>query len=197
MGQQFRPIIGGIYGGDYRSYVYQTKDECICTKIMEHSWWNNKFVNTISYMLYNCPKRVCWVGEYSEEKDFKFDVPDSVLIPSYEDIYGEDEDYRDIEEFIDFTLDGKYLVNFDTEEYIDLDLYKKKSFGRNDEIIHPLPLLTAIGNGDYLGDYHDYNKGFKFVGKWAWQLLAILDKAPSNFTKIDLIFSELKYTDWN
>lgn len=195
MGHQFRPIIGDIYGEKCKVFVYHTRDECICTKLMEHSWWSNEFVNSISEMLYNNPKRLCWVGEYAEDQDFNFNVLGKVHVPNYEDVYGE-ESYEDIEKFVDFSLDGKYLVNFDTEEYIDLDIYKKKSFGKNNGIIHPIPLLTAIGNKDYLGDYHSNNKGFKFIGRWAWQLIAILDKPPKNFTRIDLVFTELQQ-EWD
>lgn len=191
MGQYFKPIIGGIYGGNFKSYEYFTRVEVINTKLMEHSYWNNEFCNNIAALIYNNPKRICWVGQYALPKDFEFDVPDIISVPCYEDVYKDKMDEEDVPHS-DFFLDQKYLINYDSQEYIDLEEYKKKSFSRNNRIIHPLPLLTAIGNNRGFGDFHDGNIGFEFVGKWAWQLIIILDKIPKNVNKVDIVFHEIK-----
>jgi len=61
-------------------------------------------------------------------------------------------------------LDGKYLVNHTIGAYLDCDKYKARC-NNNDWILHPLPLLTAVGNGLGGGDYYGINKDQ--VGAWA------------------------------
>ena len=61
---------------------------------------------------------------------------------------------------------------------------------------HPLPLLTAVGNGLGGGDYHGINE--EKVGSWAFDLLEVVDheKALNLLTKnhykiYNIIFSEM------
>ena len=89
----------------------------------------------------------------------------------------------------DFTFDDKFLINYDTSQFIDLNEYKAKSVNDDGWIIHPLPLLTAIGNGRGGGDFQD-GVGIEFVGTWAWHLLAFLDSPPKDFLKADIAFVE-------
>lgn len=58
-------------------------------------------------------------------------------------------------------------------------------------VIHPLPLLTAVGNDKGSGDFHEGNIGYEFVGSWAWNLISIDEKVPNNFKKIDVVFKEI------
>ena len=92
----------------------------------------------------------------------------------------------------DFTLDGKFLLNHDTRLFIDLDEYKATSVDKDGWTIHPLPLLTAVGNDRGSSDFHEGNTGFEFVGSWAWQLISIADKPPASFRKIDIRFIETR-----
>lgn len=64
----------------------------------------------------------------------------------------------------------RYLVDLDTFEYVSMvglprDTYKWRT--------HPLPLLTAEGNGRGGGDYHDDKPGAEFVGRWARHKIAL------------------------
>ena len=90
----------------------------------------------------------------------------------------------------DFSLDGKFLLNHDSKQFVDLDEYKKLSVDKHGWVIHPLPLLTAVGNDRGGGDFHEGNTGYDNVGIWAWQLLSFEDKPPKGFSKFPLVFKE-------
>ena len=111
-------------------------------------------------------------------------------MPSYKEVWGETVKLYGSES-TNFTLDNKFLLNHDTEEYIDLDEYKEKSRDKSGWTIHPLPLLTAVGNDRGCGDFHEGNIGYEFVGIWAWHLLSIADKVPRGYKKIDVVFKEI------
>ena len=64
-----------------------------------------------------------------------------------------------------------------THEYIDL----KKVYSLNNGNIHPLPLLTAVGNGRGGGDYHGNGvTNLNMVGIWAGDLLQIVEQVPKD-----------------
>ena len=154
-------------------------------KLMEHSWWRNEFVNAFSEFLYNNPGRVCWVGDYADEPDdFKFNLPATVVLPNYKKVWGKHVTYLTCQPS-DFRLDDKFLVNYDTRQFVDLNEYKAASTDSHDWTIHPLPLLTAVGNGRGGGDFQD-GLGIEFIGSWAWHLLAFLDRPPKDFLKADI-----------
>ena len=90
----------------------------------------------------------------------------------------------------DFTLDGKFLFNHDNKQFVDLNDYKANSIDKHGWTIHPLPLLTAVGNDRGGGDFHEGNNGFENVGIWAWHLISIADKPPEDFSKIKIRFIE-------
>ncbi len=157
---------------------------------MEHSWWKNDFVNAFAEKLYLHKKRVAWVGDYANEpEDFRLDFGIVVNIPNYQEVWGENVKLHGVKKS-DFTLDDKFLLNHTTKEFIDLNEYKKNSTDKQGWIIHPLPLLTAIGNDRGGGDFHAGHTGYDFVGIWAWNLISISDKVPKSFKKFNLVFKE-------
>ena len=156
---------------------------------MEHAWWQNTFVNAFSEFLYKTPGRVCWVGDYATEPDdFNFNLPASIVRPNYKKVWGNRVTYLTCQPS-DFSLDNKFLVNYDTRQFIDLNECKAKSVNNDGWIVHPLPLLTAVGNGRGGGDFQD-GVGIEFVGMWAWHLLTFLDSPPKDFIKADIAFVE-------
>lgn len=190
MGQYYRVILGNTIGNDLKVFDRSVDGEYTGAKLMEHSWWKNDFVNAFAKKLYLHKKRVCWVGDYANEPDdFNFDFGIVVNIPNYENVWGENVKLCGVQKF-DFTLDDKFLLNHTTKEFIDLNEYKEKSTDKNGWIIHPLPLLTAVGNDRGGGDFHEGNIGFKNVGIWAWHLISISDEVPKSFKKFDLVFKE-------
>ena len=131
---------------------------------MEHSWWQNPFVNSFSKRLHNKKGRVCWVGDYANKPDdFNFDFNSALHTPTFGEVWGCTVKLHKSKS-VDFTLDDKFLVNFDTKQYIDLNEYKAASTNKDGWSIHPLPLLTAVGNDRGFGDFHEGNIGYKSVG---------------------------------
>ena len=83
------PILGNVYGGQCKVFDRSVNGEYTFAKLLEHSWWNNTFVNAFSAFLYNNPGRVCWVGDYATEPDdFKLNVPAAITRPNYKKVWG-------------------------------------------------------------------------------------------------------------
>ena len=190
MGQYFRPILGDKYGLDCKVFDRSVDGEYTMAKLLEHSWWVNPFVNTFSEYLYKEPRRVAWVGDYAVEPD-DFDFPNcsAFYVPYYGEVWGETAETIGVVSS-DFMLDGKFLVNHDTKQFVNLDEYKCASVDKHGWTIHPLPLLTAVGNDRGGGDFHEGNTGYEKVGMWAWHLLSIEDESPKGFSKFYLVFKE-------
>lgn len=53
MGQYYRPILGNVFGTDCKVFDRSVDGERTFAKLMEHSWWENPFVNSFSSRLYN------------------------------------------------------------------------------------------------------------------------------------------------
>ena len=141
-----------------------------------------------SERLYNKLGRVIWCGDYADEPDdFDFPKCSAAYVPSYGEVWG---DKVQNSTSTDFKLDDKFLINYDTKEFVNLNEYKRASTDKHGWCIHPLPLLTAVGNGRGGGDFHEGNIGFEHVGIRAWHLLSISDDAPKDFTKLNLVFVE-------
>lgn len=192
MGQYYRPILGDKFGLDCKVFDRSIDGEYTFAKLMEHSWWLNPFCNAFAENLYNEEGRVCWVGDYAgEDGDFDFNLNSAFYVPTYKEVWGETVKLYD-STASEFTLDNKFLLNHDTKEYVDLNDYREKSVDNNSWVIHPLPLLTAVGNDRGSGDFHEGNIGYEFVGTWAWHLISISDTAPKNYKKFDVVFKEIR-----
>ena len=190
MGQYYMPILGDAFGLNCKVFDRSVNGEYTFAKLMEHSWWQNPFVNAFSEFLYNNPSRVAWVGDYAtEDDDFNFPHCSAFYVPCYKEVWGKSVSTHTVD-YSDFALDGKCLLNHDSKQFVDLDEYKKASTDKHGWTIHPLPLLTAVGNGRGGGDFHEGNTGFEVVGSWAWHLLSIAENPPKNFTTFKLAFKE-------
>ena len=148
-------------------------------KLTEHSWWENPFVNTVCSLLYKKPCKIAWVGDYAD--DFEF----------YKEVW--DTKGKGVSEN-QTKLDGKYLCNHTLKQFVDCDEYFLRSKTDEDEYgvwcLHPLPLLTCVGNGQGGGDY--YSKiGMELVGTWCWNSISVEDEVPEGFTKVDCCFKEV------
>jgi hypothetical protein len=76
------------------------------------------------------------------------------------------------------TKDYPYLVNHTKKQYVD----KRK------EEIHPLPLLTAEGNGAGGGDYRGDNE--ILCGDWARDVISIETEPPVGYEELLCKFRE-------
>ena len=146
-------------------------------KIMEHSWWKNDFVNAVAAQLVNRPGRVAWIGDYAELGDC-MGVEDCFMKKAMKIIAGTHKVSKGQLDMKDEppTLEGKFLINHTKKEFVDLSKYHTLCTMDDGWCIHPLPLLTAVGNGRGGGDYHS-NVGEEYVGKWAFDLIEI-DSLP-------------------
>lgn len=174
MGQYYNVVIKNK--NTIITYNREVDGEYTMAKLTEHSWWYNPFVSSITTLLYKNPCKVAWIGDYSKEINpilFEFAWGDEVEKHSIH----QDEMY----------LDGKYLVNHTIEAYLDCDKYKARC-NNSDWILHPLPLLTAVGNGLGGGDYYGINKDQ--VGGWAWCTISVEDDIPVGYKELEYIFRE-------
>ena len=189
MGQYYQPILGNKDGLNCKVFDRSIDGEYTLAKLLEHSWWQNPFVNSFSKRLYNRQGRVVWVGDYANNDDFNFAINTALHTPNYEEVWGDTVKLHKSQS-VDFTLDDKFLVNYDTKQYINLNEYKAASVDKDGWTIHPLPLLTAVGNDRGFGDFHEGNIGYESVGIWAWNLISIKDKVPKGFNKLSIVFIE-------
>lgn len=147
-----------------------------CGKLMEHSWWRNPYVGQVTELLRLAPMQVAWVGQYAKDVGC-----DPAL---YNAAHGENSQSIRLAYKPSF-LDGKFLVNISKKEYVDCDAYKKRSIQKDGFSIHPrwcvhpLPLLTAIGNGLGCGDYSNpENTDIEYVGRWANDIISVEECRP-------------------
>lgn len=186
MGQYYN-VVTRNKDGLIQAYNREVDGEYTMAKLMEHSWWFNDFVSTITKMLYHNPMQIAWVGDYADSADNIKDVFMSEQI--YEAAWGDDNKTLGVKKDV-LLLDGKFLVNHRDKTYVNCDQYKFLS-DLDDEgmIIHPLPLLTCVGNGRGGGDYDGEN--MEYVGSWYLNEISIEDEPPAGYTKLSgLYFKE-------
>ena len=190
MGQYYMAVLGNEFGTDCKVFNRSVDGEYTFAKLLEHSWWENSFVNSFSERLCNELGRVIWCGDYADEPDdFAFPNCSASYIPCYREVWG-DKVQMLSSTSTNFKLDDKFLINYDMKQYVDLNEYKEKSIDKHGWCIHPLTLITAVGNGRGGRDFHEGNIGFEHVGIWAWHLLTISDAPEKDFTKLNLVFIE-------
>ena len=155
MGQYFHPIIA-------------TKRDCLefnphryreGAKITEHSDFNTPMIGIVMQYLYDRRKdhpHLVWQGDYGEPLNLEFGKDNvQVMYHAYP------EDVPDLKEVGTY----RYIINLDKKEYVDLVKCRETC------ILHPLPLLTANGNGWGGGDYH--GSDMDLVGSWAADRIAV------------------------
>ena len=162
MGQYYTPIIKRE--NDIKKYFSHDYDEGL--KLMVHSYQGNHFVNVVVNELINNPAHLAWIGDYAEIEDYK-DKSCEELAKKFIELRRTDGN---------FVSDGnisyneaEYFINHTKKEYFILSKTRIKS--DDCDKIHPLPLLTAMGNGNGGGDY--YGPCQELVGSWATDLIEV------------------------
>lgn len=154
-------------------------------KLMEHSWLGNDFVSGVLEHIWDIPCHVAWVGDYA---DTLTDYDGRYTPDVYEFVWGEtsadDSPFGDVPE----PREDGYIVNLTKHVYVDLQMYREVAtreacWSDRPVCVHPLPLLTAIGNGRGGGDYRGLN--MDAVGSWAMDLIMYTHEFPSAFTSVD------------
>lgn len=179
MGQHYNVVIKNK--NTIIAYNREVDGKYTMAKLTEHSWWYNPFVSSITKLLYKNPCKVAWIGDYSETE-----CAEEINPILFEFAWGDEVEKHSIHQD-EIYLDGKYLVNHTIGAYLDCDKYKARC-NNNDWILHPLPLLTAVGNGLGGGDYYGINKDQ--VGGWAWCTISVEDDIPVGYEELEYIFRE-------
>lgn len=187
--QQNKSYNGDVLYGNHREYTM--------AKLMEHSWWYNGFVNSICKKIFDANEqiRVAWIGDYAEDTIAYADT-DTINGLTQKDI---DELFADCwktegnaVQYEDFTLDGMYLINHTKKVFVDCSKYCQNNKTTDNWCIHPLPLLTCIGNGLGGGDYSNPTEDSttELVSSWAWDWISIEKTIPDGYEEICPIFKE-------
>jgi hypothetical protein len=160
-----------VYSHDYNNGL----------KLMEHSWIGNHFVAAVETLIAKGGKwfgdRIVWAGDYADNE------PDTITEENKdgENLFGMCE--AKVNPTVPKAENGyRFLVNLDTNEFVDKDKVPKCSADWNDgEQIHPLPLLTCEGNGRGGGDFHGESD---LVGKWARNRIVAQNDDPIGCTEL-------------
>ena len=205
MGQYYYPTILREKNKRFYSEEFYALDYDNGLKLTEHSYCGNHFVETIMAQLLNNPGRLAWLGDYHEVGDF------AELNPSLPKIV-EKRFYKHYESEYDYCAgkhvrhyskpeeveerQGRFILNHDKKCYIDIEEYEKDNLtcAEEDDLhFHPIPLLTAVGNGRGGGDFSGI--GEKDVGRWAGDLLEVRNAKPNGYRDVteDIQFQEFYY----
>jgi hypothetical protein len=204
MGHYYKPV---IIAPDGRVLVLSAHDFGSFSKLTEHSWISNKFVNAVYSLIYKSPKRVAWIGDYAcddynpENEPYARAMPLDAFQKYYDAAWSEDREVLPAAFFskhdltiLDHCTTGTYLVNHTKRVYIDMAAYIRDcttSGGHWDGwCMNPLPLLTACGNGRGGGDYGKNHPGCEDIGVWAFDRLEYTDKAPAGYIEAEYYFNE-------
>jgi hypothetical protein len=202
MGQYYKALVIGE-SGNIQILDPHSFDES--AKLMAFSWCGNRFVNAVLSLIHNKKAKVAFIGDYAEDSyDASDDSNDSILprevfMKYYKAAWSgrkktgmQKSSFTKADmELMDTDTTGKYLVNHDTSEFIDISAYINEAKERDDGVwwaVNPLPLLTACGNGLGGGDFFSENIGFDDVGKWAFAILEYTEHIPEGYEQAHFVF---------
>ena len=177
-------------------------------KLMEHSWTRAKMMHAICNELMEGGRwhkhRIAWIGDYADdmmtpkckecmEKNINEKCCDINIVRrivgechgSFKELYEKaTQTYFKVPK--DFPKE--YFVNNHTKrEYVDIS---KLPSSDGDWIVHPLPILTSVGNGAGGGDYDSNGPGNEFIGTWCGDSISITLKPIDGFKEIKPDFHE-------
>lgn len=192
MGQYWKPVIQGKEQETAVGIENYLDGGYVMAKLTEQAWFDNDFVNAVVQIIFKNPSKVAWIGDYGDDmegEEFFKNVP---VMEIYNAAWNDNVPTIESLKSSDFTLDNLFLINHDTKEFIDCNKYKAENEGKWG-VTHPVPLLTAIGNGLGGGDF-EYHVSDKQqvgnVGIWAWNTLELSDVAPTDYREVMYHFIE-------
>lgn len=191
-------------GQYYRATLYAEKemkwlssyDTNNGAKLMEHSYIGNYYVMNAEKILFRKPMCVAWIGDYAEEED----TEDTLLKKMIKKVWNEPDVTAETPtvirgEFGRIVDDNLYLINLSKYEKVDLyEWHTKHTEPKYGSCVHPLPLLTAVGNGRGGGDYSAESN---FIGYWAGDLIVVVDYADEqrDYKSFKDITNDLDFID--
>jgi len=181
MGQYYKACFVNTKKDKVEEY-FESWDTNSGSKLMEHSYVGNKFVMNVTYKMINSPKRLVWAGDYGDE---------IVGEDNFYDLTNNAEKSEPFEiDMMKHVLDANTIyINHDKKEWFDLKKQTIPAMRGWSGIVHPLPILTADGNGRGGGDYGGAN--MELVGTWKGDLIEISDTIPDNYIEIEPWFTEM------
>jgi hypothetical protein len=197
MGQYYLPIIlkDKVSKDDSEqvlAFMYSHEYGGNGSKLMEHSWIGNPFVETFENLLSPRGKfkkmRVVWAGDYADGEPELTHTDDKGREVEV-NLFGLcDKETNKIKPRTVKETKYRFIFNHDTKEFVDKDkcpvneVYKDREGKEWPFTIHPLPLLTCEGCFRGGGDFH--NESNTFVGKWARNRISVGNKILKGFTEI-------------
>ena len=157
------------------------------SKLMEHSYIGNNFVMNVTCQMINSPKRLIWAGDYGDAvvgDNNYYDLCDNS---------NKSQNEINIEVFKEALDANTIYINHSKREWFDLKKQILPAFKGWSGKIHPLPILTADGNGRGGGDYD--GTLMEMVGTWKGDLIEVSNTIPDNYIEIEPLFTEMSQKD--
>lgn len=195
MGQYYYPVLSKDGKTNFKAFRDARPGGL---KLMEHSWWDVELPNAVAEELYKDPSHLWWMGDYAVDKYrgedgeyYPYPDTDPVLLAAYEAAHADGRELEIIFSIAGFNLNGTFLCNHTRRIFMDCDKYHEALKGKDGDgwVVHPLPLLTAVGNGQGGGDYFA-DSDRDCVGSWAGDLISVEDEAPEDYTEVEYRFYE-------
>lgn len=214
MGQYFNALVIEKHDDNQmvKVQVLNPRDYKNFSKLTESSFIGNDFVNAVMGLINGNPRRVAWIGDYSDdvygdpyEKKISHDEFMRYYSIVWEDGYEDDDAFVVTPEPMKFDRNSKgwYLVNHTQGAVLSLDdfishnswveKFRNYETGEEEErlwCMSPLPLLTACGNGRGGGDYHEGQPDYEKVGAWAFDLIELTQEKPEGYIDVMYGFKE-------
>jgi hypothetical protein len=149
-------------------------------KLTEHSYIGNNFVEAVEYLLSPLgmfhKSRLVWSGDYADAEP---ETDKNLYEISYDELH---EGRKSHPQRYDMSM-YRFIVNHTKKLYVDKNLGLTGSYD-----FHPLPLLTADGNGRGGGDYR--GDDLELVGQWARDIISLELEAPLGYEELVCEFGE-------
>lgn len=191
MGQYYQALLLNSRG----VVRFDPQEFTMYSKLTEHAWIGNSFVNAVYLEILDTPQRVAWIGDYADDayvlgiETFSKGVSQNDYMRYYElawsenyraqAVSGKAYNYVMLEGLLTLDTRGTYLINHNKKVYIDMGRYIQGSTV-DGWCLNPLPLLTACGNGQGGGDFYEGNTGYENVGIWAFDTLEYASAVPED-----------------
>ena len=185
------------------------------TKLMESSWVDDDLATSLYYMLMRnwSEKIVVNIGDYADTDEYWAVLVNKLSkkfkINSYPEYLNETKTYKSLYNTADDyykTIERKqsikrkdlgriYGLNLDKKEFVDLNVLPVSDWyederGKTIDVVEPISLLIAMGNGLGGGDYHTEDDSTPYVGSWAGDRISVSHFIPDDYIEIVPNFKE-------
>lgn len=193
MAQYFIAVIQATKYNEKRKFVKkQFVIKPFYQRLVAHSLtidFEPRLVTNLMHQLYveGWSTQLVWLGDYHQE-NFGCKKLYEKLRNKVTPYKIKSEKYIKFEGVGEFSIekDYRYLINSEKCEYIDFKKYLTD--GDLDNLFHPLPMLTADGNGKGNGDYFN-QENWRDVGRWKYDTIIVSDELiiETNVSKIFIL----------